>query len=186
MPFNEAKAVQAAAWMVSKAGGSMSKLKLVKLIYLAERAFVAKYGLHITGDRFVSMPHGPVPSQTLDLINGFTRRTGSWSSWMNDLANNTVSLRSGRSVERAALEDLSDAEIEALEGTFAQFGSMSPSEVVEYTHRHCPEWSDPKGSSFGISTIEMLEAQGVNRTSARAISDSIREDDALRRLLASV
>ncbi|HTH08426.1 MAG TPA: Panacea domain-containing protein, partial [Acidovorax sp.] len=62
--FNERKAAQAAACLLHKAGGSLSVLKLMKLMYLAERRSLKKYGDTITGDAFVSMPHGPVLSMT--------------------------------------------------------------------------------------------------------------------------
>ena len=68
--FNERKAAQAAAYLLCKAGGSLNVLKLVKLMYLAERESLRRYGETITGDALVSMRNGPVLSATLDHING--------------------------------------------------------------------------------------------------------------------
>jgi len=48
----------------------MNYLKLMKLLYLADRESMRRNGRPISGDRYVSMDHGPVLSQTLNLING--------------------------------------------------------------------------------------------------------------------
>ena len=68
--FNPDKAIQAIAYILSALGGSLEKVKLTKLLYLADRqAFIAR-GVSITGDKLVAMPYGPVPSGCLDLVNG--------------------------------------------------------------------------------------------------------------------
>ena len=48
--FNEQKAAQIAAWFLGKAGGTMPHLKLMKLMYLAERESMAKHGFPMTGE----------------------------------------------------------------------------------------------------------------------------------------
>ena len=68
--FNPDKAVQAMAYILSTAGGAMDKVKLTKLLYLADRESFIERGISITGDRLVAMPYGPVPSGCLDLLNG--------------------------------------------------------------------------------------------------------------------
>jgi uncharacterized phage-associated protein len=49
----------------------MAYIKLIKLLYLADREALLRWGRPITTDRHVSMPKGPVVSQIYDLI---TRR----------------------------------------------------------------------------------------------------------------
>ena len=68
MRFNEVKATQAAARILRNRGGRMSYMKLIKLLYLADREALARWGRNITTDNYVSMPHGPVLSHVLDLI----------------------------------------------------------------------------------------------------------------------
>ena len=66
--FNERKAAQAAAWFLRQQGGRMPHLKLVKLMYLADRQSLDEHGFPITGVLAVSMPHGPVLSMTLNVV----------------------------------------------------------------------------------------------------------------------
>jgi uncharacterized phage-associated protein len=66
--FNEAKATQAAARLLKLRGGSMSYIKLMKLLYLADREALIRWGRPITTDRYVSMDNGPVLSRIYNLI----------------------------------------------------------------------------------------------------------------------
>ena len=66
--FNDAKTAQAAAHLLKVNGGTMSYMVLIKLLYLADRQMLLDQGLPITGDRLVSMKHGPVLSHVLDFI----------------------------------------------------------------------------------------------------------------------
>jgi len=53
--------------------GQMSKVKLMKLLYLAERESCRRYGEPISGDTLLSTPGGPVLSTTQDLMAGVDR-----------------------------------------------------------------------------------------------------------------
>ena len=67
--FDADKAV-AAMVAILRHTGTIDKLKLIKLLYLADRDCFLEYGHPITGDRPVAMPHGPVPSGCLHVLNG--------------------------------------------------------------------------------------------------------------------
>jgi hypothetical protein len=77
--YREDKATQAAARLLKLRGGAMSHLKLIKLLYLAERASLVRLGRPLTDDSCASLPHGPVLSATLDRINtAEAYRDGYW------------------------------------------------------------------------------------------------------------
>ena len=62
------RATQAAAYLLKLRGGRMSYMKLLRLMYLADREALLRMGRPITYDRYVSMDHGPVLSQTYNLL----------------------------------------------------------------------------------------------------------------------
>ena len=66
LKYREDGSTQAAARLLKRAGGPMSHMKLIKLLYLADRRALVRWGRPITCDWYVSMPQGPVPSFTLD------------------------------------------------------------------------------------------------------------------------
>jgi len=57
--FKVRKAAQVGAYFAFQQGGSINLMKLVKLVYLANRNAMAKYDYPIFDDHMVSMPHGP-------------------------------------------------------------------------------------------------------------------------------
>lgn len=182
--FNEQKSAQIAAWFIAKEGGSMPHLKLIKLMYLAERASISTHGHLLTGDRFVAMPHGPVLSLTLDHINDAVgSQQDGWDSWISDKANYTVGLQ--REVTRDALDELSDADLNVLEATWKKFGWMTKYQIRDYTHdpKNCPEWKDPEGSSNPIDYDEVFRALGFDADAAEEMSQNIREQSRIDRAL---
>src|SRR5437773_97003 len=96
--FDELKAAQVAAFFLFKSAGQINVLKLTKLMYLAERESYKRYGEPLTGDRLVSMDHGPVLSRTLNYTNGTVESSeDGWDSWIEDREAHEVRL--GRRID---------------------------------------------------------------------------------------
>jgi uncharacterized phage-associated protein len=160
--FSQDRVTQMAAYLLTKNGGRMAYIKLMKLLYLAERQAMKKWGESISGDHFVSMPHGPVLSQTYDLIKGHSNGAGCglWQQWIKDERNYEVAL--SNTIELDDLDELSPTELNILDATYNQYGHMSRFEIVDYTHDNCPEWQDPKGSSYPIKPQSIYRAMGMS------------------------
>jgi len=166
--FAESKVAQAAAYFLNRQGGTMPHLKLIKLLYLMDRESMQRYGEPISWDRHVSMPHGPVPSGTLNLLNGEAESSGEWGEWVSPRYNHTVSLT--RPIDKSELDRLSDADIDVLNGVWDQFGHMTQWDLRDWTHRHCAEWKDPGQSSLPIHARAIFVALGAPDSLARSQS----------------
>lgn len=172
--YDEQKAAQIAAWFLNRAGGSMPHLKLMKLMYLAERESMRTSGFPMTGDRFVSMTHGPVLSCTLSHIRDEAPSAPEgWDSWISDLADHKVGLV--RQVHHDVLDRLSRANVAVLEEIWAKFGHMGKYEIRDYTHdpKNCPEWRDPNGSSFPIHYRTVFMALGHDHETAVELANEV-------------
>jgi len=157
--YREDKATQAAARLLKLRGGAMSHLKLIKLRYLVEREALTRFGAPLSFDTYVSMPHGPVLSSTLDRIN--TREAyegGYWDRYIAPKAHHEVRLRDPDVVPH---DQLSPAEEALVDEIFARYGHLGRWELVDRTHQ-LPEWSDPQGSSIPISPDEILRNEGYS------------------------
>lgn len=155
--FSEAKVAQMAAYLLRLGEGRMAHLKLMKLLYLADREAIRRYGVSISEDQAVSMPHGPVLSMTLDYMNGnLPSGPGGWEAWISDKENHEVSLM--RRVDIAELDELSQADTEVLDSVWRDFGHMDGWEIRDWTHQHCPEWQDPNGSMQPIQREAIYRA----------------------------
>ena len=177
--FDERKAAQAAAFLLFKAGGQLSLLKLMKLMYLAERESLRQYGETITGDAFVSMQHGPVLSTTYNHMTGsLTSSEGGWETWISDRAGNMLALQDP-SMLRTPEQDLlalSETDLECLDATWAQFGHIAAWRLRDMTHEGlCPEWVDPNGSSRPIPLSRVLKALGYSPDQIESLDRRLHE-----------
>jgi uncharacterized phage-associated protein len=179
--YNVRKAAQVTAFFAKKQGGAIDVLKVAKLLYLADREFISRYDFPILFDRFVSMPHGPVTSMTLNYINGLLEEDRDrWNAFVEGRAKNKVGV-ARQDMSFDDLDELSDAEVHVMEATWDQFGHMSSWEIRNYTHENCPEWEDPQGSSTPIPYERVLKF--LHKENSTEIADEIEAQRSLDKFL---
>lgn len=163
--FREAKTTQVAARLLTLRGGRMNYMKLLKLLYIVEREALLTWGRPVTADRCVSLPKGPILSQTLNLINeGPTPGTpSSWAEHISQPENYEVRL-----VSPAGDEELSEAEKKLIDDVFRRYGAMNRWKLVDLVHTF-PEWQDPDGSAIAISYRDILKAGGKTELEIAAV-----------------
>ena len=165
--FREDKITQAAALLLKLRGSSMSHLKLMKLLYLADREALIRWRRPISFDSFVSMPKGPVLSQTLNVIHGEADMEGPWNKAISSPKDHEVAL-----ICDPGLDMLSDAEECLIREIFETHGRKSRWELCELTH-DLPEWQDPEGSSIPIEYRDVLRFAGKSDGEIKATLDEI-------------
>lgn len=180
--FNARKAAQVIALFVMKSGRpSLDVLKAIKLVYLADRESMSKYGFPILDECHVSMPHGPVNSTTYRHVNGeYDLEACGWSNFLEDRANHQIA--AVNAVTEDDLDELSDADIKCVSDVWNQFGHMNKWEIRDWTHdrKNIPEWEDPNGSSRPIPLERIMTLLGVDEADRQAgIVESFREIDSL-------
>ncbi len=181
--FNEKKAAQVAAFFLFKASqreANITILKLMKLMYLAERRSYQQYGEPIIGDALVSMPNGPVLSNTLDLINFGSQNNfdGGWDTLIAERSGRDMALKSPDLMSSEEdLRELSESDVEILQSIWSEFGNKSAHWLREYTHRHenCPEWEDPDGSSVPIKLETLFEALGFSEAERNVLLSQLHQ-----------
>jgi uncharacterized phage-associated protein len=179
--FDERKAAQVAAYFLIRAkqkGANVTLLKLMKLMYLAERLSYERFCFPIIGDALVSMPNGPVLSRILDLMNfGSSKDNGEWDSLIAEKAGRDMSLNGHESLTIDDLRELSESDIEVLDSIWGKFGKMSAIQLREYTHNseNCPEWQDPDGSSVPIQLETLFKKLGYSQPDIEKSIDNIRK-----------
>jgi uncharacterized phage-associated protein len=147
----------------------MSYMKLIKLLYLADRAALLQWGRPITADSYVSMDRGPVLSRVLELATDgdLPGQKSVWAHHIAEPANYSVRLQSDPGVD-----ELSTAELNLLEEIFRQYGQMSRWELVDHTHK-LPEWKNPQGSAIPIEYRDILKAGGKTELEIAAVEDEL-------------
>jgi len=155
--FNERKTAQAAAYLLKLAGGRMKYMKLLKILYLADRETLLRTGRPITGDRYVSMDNGPILSRTYDLVAEEPEDPARpWFEYIAPPENYSVELRKSEPES----DELSSFETGVIRELFDKFKNVDQFTLAKLTHKICPEWRDPEGSSLPIDPEEILRAAG--------------------------
>jgi len=147
--FNAEKAVQAVGVILRAEGKRMTRLRLAKLIYIAERKCVAETGRSLVGGKLVAMKHGPLHSDILDLINGNHRSEPLWSRYFTTRGPREIELTDEPEVGR-----LSRYEIALLNEVVARHEGLDDFELSELTHGF-DEWI--RSFRAGTSTVIPVE-----------------------------
>lgn len=158
----------------------MAYLKLMKLIYLSVRKSLEMYGTPISGDRYVTMDKGPVLSRTYSLIVEGGHPDYGWEKWIQSQKDHKVALRAllGKIFD---LEQLNQAALDAMDAVYEMYVDWDRFDLCEETHRICPEWQDPDGSSIPIAINDIFRALGKNKEEAAELTRKIELFDRLER-----
>lgn len=119
--------------------GKADKLKLIKLIFLADKYHLLKYGRTITEDDYYAMELGPVGSTVKDILsfNHFTLSKAELDyakKLLKPISQNCFASKGTPDVDM-----LSETDKEVLAYVIERFGKMSSMELSEYSHKY-PEW----------------------------------------------
>jgi hypothetical protein len=176
--FDERKTAAAAAYFLKAAGGRMPFIRLLKLLYLADREAWTRYGRPISGDVYVSMDQGPVLSHTYDLIRDKVPAEGSWPEAVRREDMDATLVR------ESDYGPLSPAELEILEQTHEKYRGMKTWDLIDHLHKVLPEWTNPEGSSIRIPPEALLKAVG-QEDKIKAIREDLEEFVAFQRMLSA-
>ncbi|MBI4560385.1 MAG: SocA family protein [Candidatus Hydrogenedentes bacterium] len=184
--FDIEKAVQVVAYLLKhEPNRQASIMKLLKLLYIADRESLRDAGFPITGDDPVAMQHGPVLTRIYNLM----KTPGDWEepTREEDLWCQVFKRESGKllTLLRDPGDDLlSDYERQKLDEVLSKYGSLTAAELRGATHEF-PEWRNNEvgGSSVPIPLKDILEA--VERAEDFEIIEAdAQEDKLIARLLA--
>jgi uncharacterized phage-associated protein len=177
--FNIAKTIQASAVLLkAEPTNRMSRLRLLKLLYISDREALVERARPITGDTPVAMDHGPVLTNTYDLIKGEDFHATEWEKYIKSEGRDAV-LASDPGVG-----DLSRYEIAKLHDVSRKFQDRDDWDVAEFTHTF-DEWIKnipTKGSSKSIPIEDVLAATGLSQLKDQLASDAAAEAAAGRLL----
>ncbi len=159
--FGARKIVEAIAVLVRASDSCdrphMGCLRLLKLLYIADRESLRETGSPIIGTKPVAMDNGPVHSDAYDIVKGSRWDAETWAEFLHKTGNE-VSV-----IKNPGVLNLSRYEIDKLTETVDQYRSVSEWELVNITHGF-EEWkrNQPRpGSSKAIPMEDIIDAVGL-------------------------
>lgn len=161
-PFNMEKAAQAIKILLELEDNNMNYMRLLKLLYIADRESLRETGYPITGDRVCAMDQGPVLSNTYNLIKSdpgcSDEKSEYWDKYF-ERRHYRIILKDDPGIGK-----LCKYEIDKLKEISAKFIEYDEWALVDYTHdfEEYKKNKPPKGSSKGIALSHIIEAIGQN------------------------
>jgi len=133
MSFNKAKAINAVLYIAEKLTRKDFH-KIFKIIYFSDREHLIKYGRTITGDRYIAMNDGPVPSNIYDIFksvrgDGFFKDDGTFSQYFSVTDWDII-----KPAKKTDTTELSTTDLHFIDNCIAKYGDMSWDEIREKSH----------------------------------------------------
>lgn len=153
------KSIQAAAVLLNRHEGRMSRLRLVKLLYIADRESIAETLRPVTGDDIVAMDHGPVPTRIYRLICRRDVESPLWDKFITQQGDRDLGL-----IADPGKGKLSRYEIAKLGEVADRYRNLKDYKIADITHDF-PEWErnqPPEGSKQEIPLSDILNALGLS------------------------
>lgn len=176
--FNKDVTMNAVLYIVEKMGGKVDMHKVFKTLFFADMMHLSKYGRSITGDVYIAMEYGPVPSMTDDIFKA-VRGDSYFSDKADDLKeyfhfHNLFTIQADKKCDT---DWLSESDIECLDAsinkckdkTFAQLTLLS----------HGPAWQRTSHNRE-MSVKDILRENGDTEEYAEYIAEGLELENMLR------
>lgn len=154
-------------WLFAeKLGGSISDVKLMKLLYFTDRLSLITSGHPISYDDYFSLNRGPILSKTKNLIDTYSDPDYKYLFNPSELSKSPKGYPVKNITSKSIAVDfdyLSEIDIQIASNVFDAIGSLDDDEIVNYSHRKdiCPEWTWPDGSSIPINIANIFSSIGL-------------------------
>ncbi len=148
--FNLDKLIHAIAFFCAKGIQDLTKLKVAKLLYFADKKHLLEHGEPILGDTYFCMQFGPVPSFALNEMNEAINRSEVSSDDASDysLMSKVLRVRRGFFQHYPRFEAkqpfdrnvFTESEFAVLNHVADQYGGNTAKQLVDLTHQE-PTWT---------------------------------------------
>ena len=146
-----------------------NKLKLVKLLFLADKYHIINYGRTVTGDEYWAMDYGPVGSAAKDILSMdkdfLSLEYNEISRFLKKKGKHDFVI--GESCSDDDLDLLSETDREAINFVVQTFGKLSSDELIEHTHKY-PEWAQHKE----LFNNKQIKRQRINTEELLSLLDN--------------
>jgi uncharacterized phage-associated protein len=140
--FQQNKALAAIELLAEKGMRDLTKGKIAKLLFFADKRHLVQYGRPITGDWYAALPHGPIPSNVDNLLDAFeagNERHPGYDSMKAifelDKQFNHPRIKKRTTAQAQSLRDhLSQSDVETLQECAEQLGRLTFSQLRSISH----------------------------------------------------
>lgn len=169
--YRKEETKNAVLYILERMGGKADIHHVFKVLYFADMEHLSKYGRSVTGDVYIAMAFGPVPSKTYDALKA-VRGDSYFSDQAEDLKKNFhfINKYIVGADKKCDLDFLSESDVECLDMAIEKCSGKSFSELSEMSHGLA--WLNTQ-KDRNISVKDMLREMGDTEEYAEYIARSI-------------
>ena len=158
--FKADKVLHSILFILENLGGQSDFHKIFKILYFADQKHLATYGFPITGDIYIAMEYGPVPSQTYDNLKSVKKEKpeSAYSAFL-DIQNDQVIAK-----EKADMDELAKSDVAFLLASIEDNKNLSFDELTQKSHQSA--WKKNYTGVYNpheISVMDIAEEVGIDK-----------------------
>lgn len=168
LKFQPRKAIHAASVLArQEANSTITRLRLLKLLYIADRRMIERKGRPLFRARASALDNGPLHSPVYHLIQGESLETPEWDKHFRCEGPRNIVMHN-----EPAPASLSEYEIKLLVEVSKDYADFDDYELVTETHKFA-EYRDSyvPGTSKPIPIEAIIKAVGRESETARILAD---------------
>ena len=134
--FNKDVALQAMLYILSKLGVA-DMHRVSKILYFADRSHLSRYARSITGDDYIKMSYGPVPSNVYDImkaVRGDSFFANTPEAKRMEQYFKFVNVKDIMPLADVNMDYLSESDVECLDEAIAKCKDLSFEELTRLSH----------------------------------------------------
>lgn len=146
LKFDFQKAVETVLYVVNRIDDP-TFMSVAKILYFADKTSLETFGRFITGDTYVAMKNGPVPTSTYDLM-----KAGKDSDVYGF---EVIAQYHLRPLREANLDELSDSDVECLDKVITAYGHLPWWQLRDLSHDAAWEQTWKEAGERGSAPIPL-------------------------------
>lgn len=172
--FKKDVAINAILYILSKRNGSCDMHTINKILYFADQKHLSIYGRLITGDTYIAMNYGAVPSCIYDMFKA-VRGDSYFSNKVQDLKQlfEFTNKYTIRQLRQANLDCLSESDIECIDSVLDELKGKNFAEIT--TMSHGIAWNSTQRDRE-MSVKDILREVGDTEEYVEYVSKKLKED----------
>ncbi len=154
--FDLEKLIQAVVFFSKRGVEDLTRLKLAKLLFFADKEHLLKHGRPIFGDEYFALDFGPVPSRSIDFLEEMEQGIALPDRVRFDQYLNIEVAQWPLFVARGPedFDVFSESEIDALESTLERHAPRTASQLVTLTHEEAAwKLADASRPAYGRAAM---------------------------------
>ena len=167
--FGKEVLLNAALWVATKLPEEQCRLhKIFKILWFADLYHLKKYGRTVTGDTYIAMNNGPVPSILYDEMKFTPSDADAFRRYDRGSEKGfVVPLKPVNS------DFLSESDVEALSYSFDLYKDKSFDELTQLSHQQAWNSAQKSGMNTSIRIDEILDEIGADNELRNYVKDDI-------------